>query len=309
VSNGKNFDERARIALWYAIEEAFGSVLYDAMAEPYWSDEIEELEECLRKRLRLLELADERHVPEVVKAFVVEKASPDQLFAVAEEALAVGLRARMDRSQLRKLIANLEQALKEGGVQAHFDESGKLIEGAGVDTAPKAITDLPGQAQFKSDLAVQTRQIALIFVDLDNFKSVNDTKGHQTGDACLAKVVEVIGESIAGKGKLYRYGGDEFAVILQNATVDEAVATSERIRRAIESARPGGGEIEVTGSIGVAASDQRGLYDAENLLNAADQATYASKNNGKNRVTKWQQDVDAEMRGPSAQRQRTASNG
>ena len=101
-----------------------------------------------------------------------------------------------------------------------------------------------------------------------------------------SKVAEAIGAVIASKGKLYRYGGDEFAVILRNADGDEAAATGERIRRAIRAARPGG-DIEVTASIGVAASDQAGLHDAEKLLKAADDATYASKRGTKNCVTKW----------------------
>ena len=58
----------ARVALWYAIEEAFGAVLRDALAEAYWSSEMDTLDERVRKRLRLLELADERHVPDAVRS-------------------------------------------------------------------------------------------------------------------------------------------------------------------------------------------------------------------------------------------------
>jgi diguanylate cyclase (GGDEF)-like protein len=78
------------------------------------------------------------------------------------------------------------------------------------------------------------------------------------------RVVDAIGHCISGKGRLYRYGGDEFAMILRDATVEEAAGTAERIRKAIERARPSG-ESEVTGSIGVAASDQV-AHDAERLV-------------------------------------------
>jgi diguanylate cyclase (GGDEF)-like protein len=160
------------------------------------------------------------------------------------------------------------------------------MRGTRVDTAPKAINDLPKQPDFKADLfQAAQRQIGLVFIDLDNFKAVNDTKGHQAGDQCLAKVAVTIGSVVAGKGELYRYGGDEFTVILENADVDEAAATGERIRRAIRTARPGD-DIGVTASIGIAASDQAGLRDAERLLKAADDAAFASKRT-KNCVTKW----------------------
>lgn len=208
--------------------------------------------------------------------------------AVAEEALAIASRSQMGESAKRELALRLEEALNEGGVEVHFDESGRLVETLGIDVTPKAISDLPNQKEFRADLGAQVvDQIALIFIDLDNFKAVNDTHGHPAGDACLVKVVETIGRVVAGKGRLYRYGGDEFIVILRNADVYEAAATGERIRKAIEVARPAD-DIEVTGSIGVAASDQPGLRDPEKLLKAVDDAVYRSKDNGKNRVTQAQ---------------------
>lgn len=277
-----------RVAVWYVLEEIFGGLQYDELATPYWSNEIEALDERLRKRLRLLSLADDdASPPEQVKEFVTKTANLPQLMAVAEEAVALWGDRTLDPDEVAKLKDSFERAFRGSGVDVHFDSSGKLVQRTDIDTAPKAIADLPKQPEFKADLseAVQ-RQIALVFIDLDNFKAVNDTKGHQAGDECLAKVAETIGGVITGKGKLYRYGGDEFAVILRNADVDEAAATGERIRSAIRAAQPGG-DIEVTASIGVAASDQAGRRDAEMLLKAADDATYASKRGTKNCVTKW----------------------
>lgn len=284
-----------RVAVWYVLEEIFGGTQYDDLATPYWSDEIETLDERLRKRLRLLSLADDdSYPPEQVKKFVTQKANLPQLMAVAEEAVAVWGDRTLDPDEVAKLKGSFERAFRGSGVDVRFDGSGRLVQQTDVDTAPKAIADLPKQPEFKTDLSGAAHgQIALVFIDLDNFKAVNDTKGHQAGDECLAKVAETIGGVIANKGKLYRYGGDEFADILQNADVDEAAATGERIRRAIRAAQPGG-DIEVTASIGVAASDQAGLRDAEQLLKAADDATYASKRGTKNCVTKWDDATPAE---------------
>lgn len=156
-----------------------------------------------------------------------------------------------------------------------------------VDTSPRGLAQLPGQVRFKADLQeALPKQIAVIFIDLDHFKEVNDRRGHVAGDGCLSNVVDVIEPVVAGRGTLYRYGGDEFAVILHNADVDEAAATAERIRRTIHAARTGG-DIEVTASIGVASSDAPGLDDAAKLIDAADRAMYQSKHSGKNRVTRW----------------------
>lgn len=277
-----------RVAVWYVIEEIFGGTQYDELATPFWSDEIEALDERLRKRFRLLSLTDDDlQPPEQVKRFVTKEANLPQLLAVAEESTALWGDRRLDADEVAKLKDSFERAFRESGVDVHFDRSGKLVRQTGVDTVPKAIADLPKQPEFKADLSgAAQRQIALVFIDLDNFKAVNDTKGHQAGDECLAKVADTIGGVIASRGRLYRYGGDEFAVILQNADANEAAATGERIRSAIRAARPGG-DIEVTASIGVAASDQAGLHDADKLLKAADDATYMSKHGTKNCVTKW----------------------
>jgi diguanylate cyclase (GGDEF)-like protein len=92
---------------------------------------------------------------------------------------------------------------------------------------------------------------------------------------------------IAGKGKLYRFReGNEFAVILRNATVSEAEATANRFREAIENRSPGG-DAKVTARIGVASSRQDGLSNAEKLLGAAEEALHVSKQSTKNCVTAW----------------------
>ena len=129
----------------------------------------------------------------------------------------------------------------------------------------------------------------MIFIDLDNFKEVNDRCGHPTGDRCLERVVELIGSVVIKKGRLYRYGsGDEFVALLPNFEIFEAKATGERIRKAIEDGNPGEG-IKVTASIGIVSSDQLQMADPKMLLKAADQAMYSAKNSGKNQVRIWKE--------------------
>jgi diguanylate cyclase (GGDEF)-like protein len=136
------------------------------------------------------------------------------------------------------------------------------------------------------DLLTTSSDVALLVIDLDKFKEVNDTRGHPAGDACLEHAVKVMGSALGRKGTLYRWGGDEFVVVLPDFSTEEAMGTAERIRKTVEQAKAGG-DIAVTASIGVCANDRLQNASAETLLEFADKAMYSSKRNGKNRVTPW----------------------
>lgn len=153
-----------------------------------------------------------------------------------------------------------------------------------------SLASLPRKEQLIQQVAGSlTRKagLALLVIDLDHFKSVNDRNGqHSEGDLCLERVVTVMAANLGDKGTLYRWGGDEFAVLLPDFSTEEAAATAERIRCAIEEAKPAG-EVHVTASVGVCGSDRMEEPSAEGLLNAADKAMYESKSRGKNCVTSW----------------------
>lgn len=123
--------------------------------------------------------------------------------------------------------------------------------------------------------------MALVAIDLDNFKLVNDTYGHPRGDDVLRDVAYLMRKGLRRFELAYRMGGEEFLIVLPGHEADEAYFVAESIRRSIESARPGG--VQVTISMGVAAgraADFRGLQ----LLEAADVAVYSAKRAGRNRV-------------------------
>ena len=109
------------------------------------------------------------------------------------------------------------------------------------------------------------------------------------GDICLGAVVKAIGGVVGRKGKVYRWGGDEFAFVLPDFSTGEAMATAERARRAIEESKSGG-DIPVTASVGVCGTDLLPDATAEALLKAADEAMYTAKRGGKNRVAQWSQE-------------------
>lgn len=127
--------------------------------------------------------------------------------------------------------------------------------------------------------------IALLFIDLDHFKEINDTRGHQAGDACLRAVIGPIHAELRQSDVIGRYGGEEFVVILSSADIAAAGPIAERIRNRVADVRVEGfGEpIQVTCSIGVATSDTLGVW-GEHLIARADAAVYDAKRSGRNRV-------------------------
>ena len=175
--------------------------------------------------------------------------------------------------EVTKMSSPWDLLIERGRTSVENYPFGRSLERIDIFDQPQNRTDLPGKEKLLSDLgSFLTRKggVALLVIDLDHFKDVNDTKGHQEGDACLDRVVKVIGGILGRKGILYRWGGDEFAVSLPDFSTDEAHATAERIRHNVEEAKPGGDNLPVTTSIGVSGSDRITSGSAEDLLTTAD---------------------------------------
>lgn len=124
--------------------------------------------------------------------------------------------------------------------------------------------------------------LAVIAMDVDDFKPINDQHGHAVGDATLLQVVERLEHCVRQGDLLARWGGDEFMVIMPKSTVETAMALAERIRQAVLDIPPVG-DFKVTLSQGVV---QRLDHESpSNLMARADQALYRSKAAGKDRVS------------------------
>lgn len=128
------------------------------------------------------------------------------------------------------------------------------------------------------------RRLCAVMVDIDHFKRVNDDHGHLMGDEVIRGVSEALSQEVRSTDAVCRYGGEEFCIVLPDATVEVAVNVAERIRRKIAS--PGFARVPVTASFGVS-SMSFGASKALELINQADEALYASKEAGRNRVTRW----------------------
>jgi diguanylate cyclase (GGDEF)-like protein/PAS domain S-box-containing protein len=153
-----------------------------------------------------------------------------------------------------------------------------------------SLTGLPNRALFgdRLDHAVSraTRvgnPVAVLFIDLDDFKAVNDTLGHREGDELLRHVSAELAMCVRLSDTVARLGGDEFAVLMEDATVAEALEAADRIQHRLN--RPvmvQGSEIVVSASVGVAATDEL-VGEGSELMRNADIAMYSAKTDGKAR--------------------------
>jgi len=133
--------------------------------------------------------------------------------------------------------------------------------------------------------------IAVIMADIDHFKNVNDHYGHVVGDEVLTAVAANIQKSLRTDDIAGRYGGEEFIVLLCNPSSDQFVKIAERIRKVVEKQTVQFGQemIKVTISLGLAWANPDQLLSMDVLINEADQALYAAKRQGRNRVVVWTQ--------------------
>ncbi len=156
-----------------------------------------------------------------------------------------------------------------------------------------------GARIVEASLRAGTECVCLM-LDIDRFKSINDTYGHQTGDAALRKLGEVLRECARKSDFLTRMGGEEFAIIAANTSISQAAHLAERVRAAVEktTVTHGDATLSMTISVGIASLGTArpiGITPLEDMIGRADRALYQAKNNGRNRVETWQatEDVSA----------------
>jgi diguanylate cyclase (GGDEF)-like protein len=154
------------------------------------------------------------------------------------------------------------------------------------------LTGLRNRRRFEDDLHQQLgrsqrygEQAALLMIDLDGFKRLNDTRGHQAGDELLRAVAAALRERLRATDLIARIGGDEFAVLLPHVDLRRAASVAGEVATAIGdcSAPVGAGSARVTASVGTAFID-RNAVSADAVLEQADQAMYANKHARQRRV-------------------------
>lgn len=188
------------------------------------------------------------------------------------------LRARL---AVGKRIIDLQQRLMEAYEAKRFEATHDSLTGLWNRAA--VLGFLSGElTRSERD---QT-SLAVIIADIDFFKKVNDTHGHQAGDAVLREVASRLSSAVRTYEWVGRYGGEEFLVLASRCTPLEATHLAERLRRRVggEPVIVGELSIKVSISFGVATTEQIGELNGDDLLKAADSALYVAKGNGRNRV-------------------------
>jgi diguanylate cyclase (GGDEF)-like protein len=149
------------------------------------------------------------------------------------------------------------------------------------------------EKKFNSELIkaeIDGSEFAVVMGDIDKFKLVNDNYGHQKGDEVLRVVAEILGNNLRESDIVGRYGGEEFILLLPNTNSKDALAVSEKLRKAIEEAALLGNELVVTMSFGISTYPEHGSTQEE-LIEKADQALYRAKDTGRNRSVIWNQNI------------------
>ena len=169
--------------------------------------------------------------------------------------------------------------------------NGELAEQARTD----ALTQLGNRRRLQEDLSAlhararrHRRSYSVAMCDLDHFKAYNDTYGHSRGDDALQQVAAVLAADLRTEDTAYRYGGEEFVILFADEPLAEAVSSTERLRQAIQAlAIPHAGNRPpgiVTISAGVSNFEPDSGLSPSAVLERADQALYAAKQHGRNRV-------------------------
>jgi diguanylate cyclase (GGDEF)-like protein/PAS domain S-box-containing protein len=249
---------------------------FEATAEAYrryvHPDDVELFDDAIRTALR------QNH------AFTTEHriVRPDETVRVIR---AIGRILRDDSGSAISIIGSAQDITERKGLEERLKH----------DALHDSLTTLPNRVLFRDrvhhalERASRTgHSIAVLFVDLDNFKNVNDTLGHATGDELLQAVAERIRDCLRNSDTAARLGGDEFAVLLEETEKTGATLVADRLLAAFqEPVSFQGIDISVKASIGIALGNAGKRVD--DLLRGADTAMYAAKEQGRNRHEVFQQ--------------------
>jgi diguanylate cyclase (GGDEF)-like protein len=210
--------------------------------------------------------------------------------------------------QIEEVLARIDIQLRMSRLQRALERKNAELEQSNLQLARAnnmlralsyldPLTGTANRRHFEESLDQEWRRgmrektsLALRMVDIDHFKMLNDTNGHQHGDECLRQVAAQLSGSLKRAGDLVaRYGGEEFAVLLPNTEVDGAVAIAEAMRAGVESLAIENAEATppvITVSIGIATSIPDETRDPFALVDTADRALYEAKRNGRNRLAR-----------------------
>ena len=201
-----------------------------------------------------------------------------------------------DAAKETLMVHNLRQIGKREDLEEYKKQLEEENSELKVENVRDPLTNAHNRRYFEHSLAREFQTAAkhawpltVVFVDLDRFKEINDGFGHQTGDAILQTVAQLLKDSLRDSDIVARYGGDEFVLLLPGTDADQAHHVGKRLCEGIRTRSiqtPDGQRVGVTISLGVATCDSHSRFENhKELLGAADSALYHSKREGRNRHT------------------------
>jgi len=221
---------------------------------------------------------------------------PDLTDGGADQELLVERSGERRWFSLHVSVIHAPQGGRTGTVAVLFDVTARKLAELELERSARtdALTGLTNRRHFHelADLAEGRASrgghaLAVLMIDIDHFKKVNDTYGHAAGDEALRHVARVCAARVRATDVIARYGGEEFIVLLSNVDEHDAARVAEELRSAVERSPVAldHGPLNLTLSIGVARTDPSVGIDLSVCVNRADEALYASKAGGRNRVT------------------------
>ena len=196
-----------------------------------------------------------------------------------------------------ELLARINVFLKIQELQNELKKKNALLEQLSITDT---LTGLYNRRYFYDHIGTHSAKVkrhpahfGCLMVDIDHFKSINDTYGHDVGDKVLKRVSGIMTREMRSGEVLARFGGEEFIVCLCEANEKEAIVVAERMRKAVEDAHltEDDNPVKLTISIGVVIYPQQGLENSDNVIKAADEALYHAKETGRNKVVIYSQSI------------------
>lgn len=192
--------------------------------------------------------------------------------------------------RLEELLLRLKRVLKERDLS---QERVRMMEKLQRLAITDGLTKLHNSRSFYSQIEVEVDRfnrykhpLSLLLLDIDHFKQYNDSYGHLEGDKVLVKISQLIKSCLRKLDTAYRYGGEEFTVILPETTCKEAQKVAERIRNAVKTESfPPEQKNKITITISIGVTQYAPQEELSAFIQRADKAMYASKQNGRNKVT------------------------
>ncbi len=296
------WNQESEYVYGYLAHEVFGKNIYDFMiTEEYREYLLHHSNKCLEKltrcKMEYVVQSKDGNFKNVLSYMIPLYAQHKKLSGIMIASIDITRQKKLEQELKRQFVQNLDYTVE---LEINKNRLKKANSELKTLSTTDELTGIKNHRSFKQILKdihekheYLDDQYSLMMVDIDFFKKYNDTFGHPAGDKVLKNVGLVLKNIVRSHDYPFRYGGEEFSVILPFTSEEESMEVASRIRKAIEECRQE--HRFVTVSIGVATRKKGERSDGSLVLSQADQALYFSKRNGRNCVTHYHSIFDSTL--------------